>query len=628
MKGAETLNFTRKILKDNWDILLFSIIMLIKLFSINLTLRLNGYSQYTVLGCLGTVLVLAGLAYFFKRRIRIPILFVFNIIVTLIIYIDNMYNRYFLDVTTIGLVKQLGLASEVSGSIFALIKPFDIFYILDIIVLLILYIKYRKKIASTSLRIVKRSISSVVILVIGIVLSIISMNGLAKMQPGILNTFYDKKAVVKDIGLINYHIVDIKKYLDSNVFDKKSLTDVEKADTKAFFESKDKEKIQNPKYYGIAKGKNLIVIQLEAFQSFVLNKKINGVEITPNLNKLAKESLNFNNYYFQTSLGGTSDAEFLSNTSFLPSKEASVYYQYAGNEFNSLPKLLKEEGYYTSVMHANRPGFWNRQDMYKSLGFDIYESEKNYKIDEVKILGLTDKSFFTQNIQKLKEYKKPFYSFMISLTSHYPFKDASNSLKDVLNVGDLEGTLVGDFIKTAKYTDEALGEFLDNLKKEGLYDNSVIAIYGDHSAVSSDKKDQLGKAVYGKENISELEWQEAQKVVSMIHIPGSNLKGEMDIAAGQFDLYPTLANLFGLNPKYTLGQDLLNATEGFVVTRTGNFYTDNAVYVKSEDKIYDKKTGKELNKSDYKKYFDKMNTYFTITDRVIENNLLKEFNSK
>ncbi|MEG0372127.1 MAG: LTA synthase family protein, partial [Clostridium sp.] len=487
---------------------------------------------------------------------------------------------------------------------------------------------FRKNFNFNSLKLLKRSIVATIIVVVGIGMSTVSIRGLEKNQVGILNTFYDKKAIVREIGLINYHVIDLNKYIHNYVLKKSSITNDQKLEVKEFFNNKDKTSSEKPKYNGIAKGKNLIVIQLEAFQGFVLNKKINGVEITPNLNKLANESLNFNNYYFQTSLGGTSDAEFLSNTSLLPARDGSVYYQYSQNEFNSLPKELKQQGYYTSVMHANRPGFWNRQAMYKTLGFDVYESEKNYKKDEVKILGLSDKSFFTQNIDKLKSYKEPFYSFMITLTSHYPFKDNTGSLKNIINVGELEGTLIGDFIKSAKYTDEQIGKFLDMLKKEGLYDNSVIAIYGDHSAVSSDKREQLAKAAYDKDIITDLEWQEAQKVVSMIHIPGSNLKGNMDIAAGQYDLYPTIANLFGLKPQYTLGQDLLNADEGFVVTRGGNFASDDVIYVKSEDKLYDRKTQKELNKKDYQKYFDKMNTYFTVTDRVIENNLIQVFNSK
>ncbi|WDC85799.1 sulfatase-like hydrolase/transferase [Caloramator sp. mosi_1] len=124
-------------------------------------------------------------------------------------------------------------------------------------------------------------------------------------------------------------------------------------------------------------------------------------------------------------------------------------------------------GYFTSVMHANRPGFWNRVNMYKSLGFDIYENENTFNIDDIQGLGLSDKSFFKQAVAKMKEYDKPFYSFLITLSSHYPYKDSQNRLNNIINTGEFEGTIIGDYIKSAKYTDEAIGDFIDMLKKRG-----------------------------------------------------------------------------------------------------------------------------------------------------------------
>ncbi|MEG0372251.1 MAG: hypothetical protein RR645_08160, partial [Clostridium sp.] len=145
------MKFLRRILKNNWDILLFITIMFAKLLSANFTLKLNGLSQYTIFGCLGSVFIFVGIAYFLKTRIRIPILFVFDIVLTLIIYINTVYNRYFLDVTTIGLVKQLGITGEVSDSVLGLLSIYDVVFILDIIILIPLYIKFRKNFNFNSL---------------------------------------------------------------------------------------------------------------------------------------------------------------------------------------------------------------------------------------------------------------------------------------------------------------------------------------------------------------------------------------------------------------------------------------------------------------------------------------------
>ena len=203
------MNFLKKVVKENLDIVLFVLIMFVKLISVNFTIKLNGFSQNTVLGCLGSILVLAGIAFLFTKRLRIPVLFLFNIIVTLIVYINNVYHRYFLDVTTIGLVKQLGIASDVSDSVFALLSPLDIIYFLDIIVLIILYVKTKNKLEIKTFKFTKRILIAICTLIIGFVFSTLSVNGLAKAQVGILNTFYDKKTIVREIGLLNYHAIDI-----------------------------------------------------------------------------------------------------------------------------------------------------------------------------------------------------------------------------------------------------------------------------------------------------------------------------------------------------------------------------------------------------------------------------------
>jgi phosphoglycerol transferase MdoB-like AlkP superfamily enzyme len=404
---------------------------------------------------------------------------------------------------------------------------------------------------------------------------------------------------------------------------KQHLKDEEKKEVKAWYDNKNQE--TGPKYTNTMEGKNLIIVQLEAFQSFVLERKVNGQEITPNLNKLAKQSLVFDNYYYQTAWGGTSDAEFLSNISLLPARDGAVYYIYPGNTYDSMIKELEKKDYYTSVMHANRPGFWNRAAMYKNIGFDTYESEDQFNIDEVQCLGLSDKSFFRQAVDKMDKYDKPFYSFLITLSSHFPFKDSQNKLDNILDVGEFEGELMGDYLKAVKYTDEAIGEFIQDLKDKGLWDNSVVVFYGDHSAIPEDKKGQLARLLYGRDNMSDLEWFEAQKVVMMAHFPNEEIKGRSDITAGQMDLYPTIANLFGFDAKYSLGRDLLNSDDGFVVTRAGMWANNEVAYIKPIDKVLDLKTGEEKNREDYKAMFEKAQAYLKNSDAIIENDLICQF---
>ncbi|MEG0331167.1 MAG: LTA synthase family protein [Clostridium sp.] len=607
--------------RNNQDIMIFSIIIMIKLVACNFILGISGIGYYTLFGCLGSTLFFVGISLVLEGKSRARFLLICNIVFSFAIYLNVLVNRCYGDIFTSGIFFHSDFM-EILGKIFLFPRIYDIFIFLDIFI--IIYLMRKGKIYSKN-KINKYSILKLILVSgFGIFLCYISTTSLNKSQPGILKNFYDKKTIVKEAGLANYGVVDlisqINKAKGSNEVIEVNNHSNNMNEVVEFFDKKPNE---SPKYKGIAEGKNLIVIQLEAFQSFLLNRSINGVEITPNLNKLSKESVNFNNCYVQIGAGGTSDAEFLTNTSLLPLSDKSVYTDYSGNTYESLPKKLKEKGYYTSVMHANRPGFWNRYLMYRSLGFDVFESELSFNLDEKLILGLSDESFFNQAIGKMKSYKQPFYSFMISLTSHYPFMDTKGKLNGYMNVSDLEGTVTGNMIKSARYTDEMLGKFLEKLKQEGLYDNSIIAIYGDHGGVSIDRKGELAKLLYGSDTMTNLQWEEAQKVVSMIHIPGSNIKGEVNAVAGQYDMYPTLANLLNIDNKYTLGRDLLNSKNGFAVNSAGSIFNDDAIYIAEDDKVYSRKDGSVLNKKDYFNLFNKREVYYDLSEHIIKCNLLK-----
>lgn len=607
------------------DLILFIMVIFLKLLIFNYSLNLvDNQARYLMIGCLGSALILASIFSFGSPISRVKGMIVGDFIISLILFIDVVYNRYFYDVTSVALIKQAKLAAEVKSSVTALLKPTDLIIFLDVIIFLFLYIKLKEYIKIKNFKLSFKAIQFISLALLGFLLSFNSVKALEKEQPGITKTMYDKKYVVKRIGNINFHIFDFYRYISSNVLKKDSLTQEEKQNIKSYLDEKNK--VNSPKYYGDMKGKNLIVVQIEAFQGFLLNKKINGQEITPNLNKLAKDSLVFDNFFYQTAFGGTSDAEFIINNSLLPIKEGSVYYQYPGNEYDSLPKNMKGNGYYTAVLHANRPGFWNRSNMYKTLGFDKYESELNFQIDDIQGLGLSDKSFFKQAVEKMKGYPKPFYSFLITLSSHYPYKDSNDKLKNIINTGEFEGTIIGDYIKSAKYTDEAIGEFIELLKQEGLWENSVVVFYGDHYAIPYDQKSTMGKLLYNRDTISNLEWQEAQKVVSMIYFPNEKIKGHVKQVTGQYDIYPTIANLFGFNVPYALGRDVLNTERGFVVLRNGIWIDDDKMYLNWVDKVVDRKTGKELNKDDYTSEFEKAYNMLKTSDGIIENNLIEYFN--
>ena len=144
------------------------------------------------------------------------------------------------------------------------------------------------------------------------------------------------------------------------------------------------EEPKTPRYYQVGKGKNLIVIQLEAFQDFVINAYYNGQEITPNLNRLLEnDTLYFDRYYSNTGKGNTADAEFSSLNSLYPLIDGEIYRLYEDNTFRGLPWLMREQGYRAFAVHGFEGEFWNREYAYPYQGFEDYISMEDLEQDEI-----------------------------------------------------------------------------------------------------------------------------------------------------------------------------------------------------------------------------------------------------
>jgi len=333
-------------------------------------------------------------------------------------------------------------------------------------------------------------------------------------------------------------------------------------------------------YTGAAKGKNVIVIQLEAFQNILIGNSLNGTEITPNLNALIKESLYYKNAISQIASGNTSDAEFLLNTSLYPLKKEAPFKKYANLDYKGLPYIMKTNGYYSATFHTNDSTFWNRKNMYPSLGFNRWYDKKDFEAREVVGYGASDGILYGKVLEKLKlmrTKKMPVYYNIITLSNHHPFRTPS-WMKATSFGKEADKTDAGRYVKTANYTDRQLGIFFENLKKENLYDDALIVIYGDHFGISTktdaDKKvieSFLGRPYDGLDTYN---------IPLIIKLPGSVRTGTIDMPAGQVDLMPTILNLVGYEntDRKMYGQDLLNTTEnefGLRFYASDNTYVDN-----------------------------------------------------
>lgn len=615
-----------KILKksvSNIDILLFFIIIIIKLKQYSIQIGEGYFLKSSIFPTASSIAIILAIAILLKNKSRVKFLFLMDLIISIAIICDINYFRYFKDLLSIPVIKNGFLLGDVKSSVNSIFKIQDLLYFSDFLVIIPL-MKIRKHFNFANISFVKRLAITFLILIIAVSTNSYYFYELSKEQPRLISTMYNKVYIEKKLGLINTHGIDIFNTLKNDASRKMAISKTKEEEIQNYLQANTTESSTALK--GVGKGKNLIMIQVEALQNFVINAKVNGEEITPNLNKLASQSKYFDNYYYQVSSGGTSDAEFLSNNSLYPSPSGAAYYMYYDNDYNSIAKVLKTQGYSTNVFHGYKETFWNRNIMYKAEGFDNYYSEKNFNIDETVGLGLSDKSFLNQTVEKLKTMDKPYFSFIITLSSHFPFDDTEHY--GDFNTGKYENTLLGNYIKAIHYTDEQLGMFLQKLDDEGISKDSIIVLYGDHNAIPKENEKDLADFM-GIQNMNELEWAKLQKVPMMIHFPSNEYAEVNHITSGQIDLYPTLCNILDIQNQDLLGSDLLNTKNSTVVFRNGSFTDGKVFYLSSNSTYYDYSSGEKLNETeDLKAERTARLKELEYSDEILKHNLLKVYDKQ
>lgn len=391
--------------------------------------------------------------------------------------------------------------------------------------------------------------------------------------------------------------------------------------------------------FGAAEGRNLIVVQLESMQGIMVQNDYYGQEITPFINELIGDpgTIYFDNFYHQIGAGNTSDAEFAVNNSLIGSIESYTYQLYQDNYFRGLPHLLKDMGYNTNVFHGYKKSFWNRENVYPTLGFDRFYGGEDFVSDNIdgigagNIVGISDSAFYKQSVDYMKELPQPFYGFVISLSSHNPF-----GLPDYLQEIELEPqdeNIVGRYIQSENYADRCLSEFFDELKEAGLYDNSLILIYGDHFALSH--ADEQVSAVTSTWLGREYTYDDMMRIPFLIHMPGMDINETVSISGGQIDILPTVSYLLGIEELDTLylGQNLLTADSGFVPFQMhmlkGSFIKDDIVFEMSRDgvfensNVYNRRTREKLDPVDYYDDYLRAKETIELSAFYLENDILR-----
>lgn len=611
--GKEKIKKLLKIIKKDYPVETFFIISnLINGLIIRIVTVKNGLFISPLLVDLGFLILVSLLSLLIKKEKRIRYFITLSIIFNIVCIVNSIYYHYYSSFASISLIANITFASDVSDAIVEnVLKAVDLIYIWQTITLVIIYKKTNKK------EYIKHKENKKKLVKTGLITSLSLFAVAALFMPlnawSRLYNLWNRESVVMNHGIYVYQLDDFIQSLTPKIT---SVLGHDKALKKVTdYYKENKYTPSNNEYTNIFKGKNIIVIHAESMQKFAMDLTFNNKEVTPNLNKLANEGIFFSNFYSQVGVGTSSDAELTFNTSLMPSTKGTVFVNYFDRDYISIPKLLKEQGYYTYSMHANTGEFWNRNTMHKSLGYDKFYNKDSYTIDETIGLGLSDKSFFRQSVDIMKQIKeeenKPFYSLLIMLSNHTPFSDLAlmEDYKTTIDVtidnqtvtrDYLNNTTMGNYLRSVHYADSAIGEFIDNLDKEGLLENTVLVIYGDHDARLDFEDFNLlynydpitdtiktendeGYIPYTKYNY-ELD----RKVPFIIWTKDQNYNLNVNTPMGMIDVLPTLGNMIGIHSDYQLGKDIINlkGDDNTVTFIDGSFLTSKVYYNSPKGEIY------------------------------------------
>jgi lipoteichoic acid synthase len=569
---------------------------------------------------ISSALFFFGFALFFKGHLKNWLFVLIDFLLSLWLYANVVFYRFFDDFITVPVVFQHKNFGELGDSVLALMKPSDVFYFLDTVVLMALILF---KVAQPKEKLPKRLLKRVFIIAVSVFLVNL---GLAEIdRPGLLTRTFDRNYLVKYLGINNFTLYDIIKSTQVSA-QRAVASSNDLVDAENFTKSNDTP--PDPALFGKAKGMNVIYISMESLQNFVINDKVDGQEVTPFLNSLTHDpnTFYFDNFFHQVGQGKTSDAEFMMENSLYPLSQGSVFMTQAQNTYQAAPQILKSEGYTSAVFHGNYKTFWNRDEMYRALGYDQFFDASYFDMSDENTInyGMKDKPMIQESMAYLNKLPQPFYAKYILLSNHFPFELDEGDVD--FPAGHTDDKVVNQYFQTAHYMDEALRKFFADLKASGLYDHTVIVMYGDHYGISPDRYDSLSQAL--GEEITPYVGAQLQRVPLFIHVPG--VQGRIvHEYGGEIDVQPTLLHLLGVDTKdfIAFGSDLLSPKHRQIVPfRNGDVITPSFSYI--DEKCYSNPDGELVDNSHCEKAAEYAKDALSLSDKIVYGDLLRFYKPK
>ena len=623
----------------------------------------NYFEIKAILGDLVVVLVIGAFGYFLKPKHQFKYFIVWSVFFTVLCIVNSMYYTNYLSFASASLLATSMQVIDVGDAVVQNVMEIkDFSYLWQIFAMIFVHVSLKKKdyynkvskIEVGKIRVLNTLIGSLI--VTGFFVSMLTSLDISR-----LGKQWNREYVVMKFGIYVYQANDLIASLKPQISPLFGYDENYKS-FREYYDTNVKEDYIN-EYTDVLKGKNVIAIHAESIQTFLIDLEFNGQELMPNLKKIASEGLYFSNFYAQESVGTSSDTEFTYSTSLMPANSGTVFVSYWDREYDTMQKLLQNDGYYTFSMHGNNCSFWNRNAVHKEFGYNkFYCHKKDYKIDETIGLGLSDKSFFKQSVSKIKKIAKEnekYYGLTIMLSNHTPFNNKGEEITDfdvsmnytginpetgleeVMNVPYMEGTKLGSYFKSAHYADQAIGEFFNQLDAEGLLENTAIVIYGDHDAkvkrneytkfynYDPETNKTLDKEDPDYVEIDYYKYELNRKVPFIIWTKDNTFKPkEVTKVMGMYDVMPTLGNMMGFKSKYAVGNDIFNIDENVVVFPDGNWLTDKMYYSNQKEEGYLLKENDTVSTEYINKYNKIAEDRISVSNSIIVYDLIRKGKEK
>lgn len=548
------------------------------------------------------ICIIIALPMLFKDKLRFWCSIIVNFLVSLLLCINDLYYSYSSNLVSLSQISNLQYGREISIALPNLLHIGLVLYMIDIIAVIIIYFALRIKIKKHNYM---AYVTGVVYLFLTIFIVIKPISGwLQKAE----EYQYNKILQIQASSIYGYHYLDFRNNLDMKKNVKyKSKTEV----MDAYNELKEKYDNKYALQYDfaeIAKDKNVIVVQLESVQNFVVNRKINGKEITPNLNKFLNENVEFTNMQNQ-SYSSTSDSEFAVMNSVYPLENGMCFAQYPSNDYDNMFNEFKNSDYTTAYIHGNNGGFWNRQAVYSRLKIDdlVFDDVFDSNVERVSNY-VSDEEVYKKAVERMKTYDGKFMFSIVAASSHTAFdmpglRDREKKVN--IDVGQYKDMYFGNYLEAMNYADYAFGIFIDELKEAGLYEDSVILVYGDHAGLQMYNW-EMQDFIKEVRPLNDIQAQiNYSNVLCGIKIPGVD-KMQITKPVSKVDVKPTLMELCGIEDTFSLGKSMFS-NKDFVCLNNGKIITDKYFY---DGDWYSIETGEKLNLSNMPaKEVEKLNFY-------------------